>query len=67
MRWAVAAGLASLNLGHDLTLIVDEFSTKFEEIDYLNEDGTLKNLFQLHGRARIKSPWLTGASQQPVS
>lgn len=27
-----------LNLGHDLTLIVDEFGTKlFEEIDYLNE------------------------------
>lgn len=27
-----------LNLGHDLTLIVDEFGTKlFEEIDYINE------------------------------
>uniref|UniRef100_B8HWD2 ABC-1 domain protein n=1 Tax=Cyanothece sp. (strain PCC 7425 / ATCC 29141) TaxID=395961 RepID=B8HWD2_CYAP4 len=27
-----------LNLGHDLTLVVDEFGTKlFEEIDYLNE------------------------------
>lgn len=27
-----------LNLGHDLTMIVDEFGTKlFEEIDYLNE------------------------------
>ncbi|KAM3089973.1 ABC1 kinase family protein [Phormidesmis sp. 146-35] len=40
MRWA--AGWISpwlpLNLGHDLTLIVDEFGTKlFEEIDYLNE------------------------------
>ncbi|MEM1392920.1 MAG: AarF/ABC1/UbiB kinase family protein [Cyanobacteria bacterium P01_A01_bin.80] len=40
MRWA--AGWLSpwlpLNLGHDLTLIVDEFGTKlFEEIDYLNE------------------------------
>ena len=29
-----------LNLGHDLTLIVDEFGTKlFEEIDYINEAG----------------------------
>lgn len=40
MRWA-ASWLASwlpLNLGHDLTMIVDEFGTKlFEEIDYLNE------------------------------
>ncbi|AUT03109.1 hypothetical protein CLI64_23360 [Nostoc sp. CENA543] len=40
MRW-LAAWLAPwlpLNLGHDLTLIVDEFGTKlFEEIDYLNE------------------------------
>jgi predicted unusual protein kinase regulating ubiquinone biosynthesis (AarF/ABC1/UbiB family) len=40
MRWA-ASWLASwlpLNLGHDLTLIVDEFGYKlFEEIDYLNE------------------------------
>ena len=40
IRWA--AGWLSpwlpLNLGHDLTLIVDEFGKKlFEEIDYLNE------------------------------
>ncbi|MBD2485669.1 AarF/ABC1/UbiB kinase family protein [Planktothrix sp. FACHB-1365] len=40
MRWA--AGWLSpwlpLNLGHDLTLIVDEFGIKlFEEIDYINE------------------------------
>ncbi|HEY9633420.1 MAG TPA: AarF/ABC1/UbiB kinase family protein [Coleofasciculaceae cyanobacterium] len=40
LRWA--AGWLSpwlpLNLGHDLTLIVDEFGTKlFEEIDYCNE------------------------------
>jgi predicted unusual protein kinase regulating ubiquinone biosynthesis (AarF/ABC1/UbiB family) len=40
MRW-VASWLAPwlpLNLGHDLTLIVDEFGTKlFEEIGYINE------------------------------
>ncbi|MDJ1185019.1 ABC1 kinase family protein [Roseofilum casamattae] len=40
MRWSAGwvARLLPLNLGHDLTLIVDEFGTKlFEEIDYVNE------------------------------
>lgn len=40
MRWAAGwmAPWLPLNMGHDLTLIVDEFGTKlFEEIDYLNE------------------------------
>lgn len=40
MRWAATwlSGLLPLNLGHDLSLIVDEFGIKlFEEIDYLNE------------------------------
>ena len=40
MRWAAgwSAPFLPLNLGHDLTLIVDEFGVKlFEEIDYLNE------------------------------
>jgi len=40
MRWASSwlAPWLPLNLGHDLTLIVDEFGVKlFEEIDYLNE------------------------------
>jgi predicted unusual protein kinase regulating ubiquinone biosynthesis (AarF/ABC1/UbiB family) len=40
MRWAAArfGRYLPLNLGHDLTLIVDEFGTKlFEEIDYQNE------------------------------
>ncbi len=40
MRWAARwlGNFLPLNLGHDLTLIVDEFGTKlFEEIDYLNE------------------------------
>ncbi|HEY9619121.1 MAG TPA: AarF/ABC1/UbiB kinase family protein [Crinalium sp.] len=40
MRWAASwmAPWLPLNLGHDLTLIVDEFGIKlFEETDYLNE------------------------------
>ena len=40
MRWAASwmAPWLPLNLGHDLTLIVDEFGAKlFEEVDYLNE------------------------------
>lgn len=40
MRWAASwlAPWLPLNLGHDLSLIVDEFGTKlFEEIDYINE------------------------------
>ncbi|MDZ8051016.1 MAG: ABC1 kinase family protein [Aulosira sp. ZfuVER01] len=40
MRWGATwlAPWLPLNLGHDLTLIVDEFGTKlFEEIDYINE------------------------------
>ena len=40
MRWAAKwlSPWLPLNLGHDLTLIVDEFGIKlFEEMDYLNE------------------------------
>ena len=40
MRWTASwlAPWLPLNLGHDLSLIVDEFGTKlFEEIDYINE------------------------------
>jgi predicted unusual protein kinase regulating ubiquinone biosynthesis (AarF/ABC1/UbiB family) len=40
MRWAASwlSPWLPLNLGHDLSLIVDEFGIKlFEEIDYLNE------------------------------
>jgi len=60
MRWA--AGWLSpwlpLNLGHDLTTIVDEFGTKlFEEIDYLNE-GRNAEKFATNFRndPRIKVP-----------
>jgi predicted unusual protein kinase regulating ubiquinone biosynthesis (AarF/ABC1/UbiB family) len=40
MRWFARSfgGFLPLNLGHDLTIIVDEFGTKlFEETDYQNE------------------------------
>jgi predicted unusual protein kinase regulating ubiquinone biosynthesis (AarF/ABC1/UbiB family) len=40
LRWASTwiTPLLPITLGHDLTLIVDEFGTKlFEEIDYINE------------------------------
>ena len=40
MRWSAKTfgRWLPLNLGHDLTMIVDEFGTKlFEEIDYINE------------------------------
>ena len=47
-----------LNLGHDLTMIVDEFGTKlFEEIDYLNE-GRNAELFAANFQddPRVKVP-----------
>ena len=40
MRWGISKikRWLPLNLGHDLTLIIDEFGNKlFEEIDYINE------------------------------
>ncbi len=60
MRWGSAwiADWLPLNLGHDLTLIVDEFGTKlFEEIDYLNE-GRNAEKFAANFRddPRIKVP-----------
>lgn len=61
MRWA--AGWLSpwlpLNLGHDLTLIVDEFGIKlFEEIDYLNEGRNAETFaanFQNDPRVKVPS------------
>jgi predicted unusual protein kinase regulating ubiquinone biosynthesis (AarF/ABC1/UbiB family) len=60
MRWAAArfAPFLPLNLGHNLTLIVDEFGTKlFEEIDYLNE-GRNAELFaaNFQGEPTVKVP-----------
>ncbi len=60
LRWAASwmSPWLPLNLGHDLTLIVDEFGTKlFEEIDYLNE-GRNAEKFATNFRndPRIKVP-----------
>ena len=60
MRWASIwfGRFLPLNLGHDLTLIVDEFGTKlFEEIDYLNE-GRNAELFAANFQddPRVKVP-----------
>lgn len=60
MRWAAKWGgrFLPLNLGHDLTLIVDEFGGKlFEEIDYLNE-GRNAELFAANFQddPRVKVP-----------
>ncbi|MBV9385316.1 MAG: AarF/ABC1/UbiB kinase family protein [Chroococcidiopsidaceae cyanobacterium CP_BM_ER_R8_30] len=60
MRWATSwlAPWLPLNLGHDLTLIVDEFGTKlFEEIDYLNEGRNAEKFaFNFRNDPRIKVP-----------
>lgn len=47
-----------LNLGHDLTLIVDEFGTKlFEEIDYINEGKNAEKFAaNFLGDSEIKVP-----------
>nr|WP_019509317.1 AarF/ABC1/UbiB kinase family protein [Pleurocapsa sp. PCC 7319] len=47
-----------LNLGHDLTLIVDEFGTKlFEEIDYLNEARNAEKFaLNFDGDPEVKVP-----------
>jgi predicted unusual protein kinase regulating ubiquinone biosynthesis (AarF/ABC1/UbiB family) len=60
MRWAASwmAPWLPLNLGHDLTLIVDEFGTKlFEEVDYLNEGRNAERFAtNFRGDPRVKVP-----------
>ncbi len=60
MRWGagVLGRFLPLNLGHDLTLIVDEFGTKlFEEIDYLNEGKNAERFADnFRNDPRIKVP-----------
>lgn len=60
MRW-MAGWLAPwlpLNLGHDLTLIVDEFGIKlFEEIDYINEGRNAEKFASnFRNDTRVKVP-----------
>lgn len=60
MRWAAGwlAPWLPLNLGHDLTLIVDEFGTKlFEEIDYINEGRNAEKFAKnFHDDPKVKVP-----------
>ncbi len=60
MRWAAGwlAPWLPLNLGHDLTLIVDEFGIKlFEEIDYVNEGRNAEKFASnFHDDPTVKVP-----------
>lgn len=60
MRWAAdwLSPWLPLNLGHDLTLIVDEFGNKlFEEIDYLNEARNAEKFAtNFRNEAHVKVP-----------
>lgn len=60
MRWAASwsAPWLPLNLGHDLTMIVDEFGIKlFEEIDYLNEGRNAEKFANnFRGDLQVKVP-----------
>ena len=60
MRWAASwlGSLLPLNLGHDLTLIVDEFGIKlFEEIDYLHEARNAEKFAtNFQGNPEVKVP-----------
>jgi len=60
MRWGVnrIKQLLPINLGHDLTLIIDEFGTKlFEEINYLNEAANAdKFAFNFQDDPTVKVP-----------
>jgi len=60
LRWGASwlAPWLPLNLGHDLTLIVDEFGTKlFEEIDYINEGRNAEQFaHNFRNDLRVKVP-----------
>jgi len=60
MRWAAGwiAPILPLNLGHDLSLIVDEFGTKlFEEVDYLHEGRNAETFAaNFQGEPQVKVP-----------
>jgi predicted unusual protein kinase regulating ubiquinone biosynthesis (AarF/ABC1/UbiB family) len=73
MRWAAGwlAPWLPLNLGHDLTLIVDEFGIKlFEEIDYLNEGRNAERFaanFQNDPRVKVPSIYWRYSSQHVLT
>lgn len=73
MRWAAGwlAPWLPLNLGHDLTLIVDEFGLKlFEEIDYLNEGRNAERFaanFQNDPRVKVPSIYWRYSSQHVLT
>jgi predicted unusual protein kinase regulating ubiquinone biosynthesis (AarF/ABC1/UbiB family) len=73
MRWAASwlAPWLPLNLGHDLTLIVDEFGIKlFEEIDYLNEGRNAERFaanFQNDLRVKVPSIYWRYCSQHVLT
>jgi predicted unusual protein kinase regulating ubiquinone biosynthesis (AarF/ABC1/UbiB family) len=60
LRWASGwlAPWLPLNLGHELTLIVDEFGTKlFEEIDYIHEARNAEKFaYNFRDDPRVKVP-----------
>ena len=60
MRWAASwlKDFLPLNLGHDLTLIIDEFGIKlFEEIDYLHEARNAEKFAtNFQGNPEVKVP-----------
>ncbi|MGA1622277.1 MAG: ABC1 kinase family protein [Synechocystis sp.] len=62
MRWGAQkfGRFLPLNLGHDLTLIVDEFGIKlFEEIDYINEGKNAEKFAEnFHGDPDVKVPMI---------
>lgn len=73
MRWAAGwmAPFLPLNLGHDLTLIVDEFGIKlFEEVDYLNEGRNAEKFaanFQDDSTVKVPSIYWRYSSQHVLT
>ncbi|AKG21024.1 ABC1 kinase family protein [Calothrix sp. 336/3] len=73
MRWAATwlSPWLPLNLGHDLTLIVDEFGSKlFEEIDYLNEGRNAEKFatnFRDDPRVKVPAIYWRYTSQQVLT
>ena len=73
MRWAAGwiAPWLPLNLGHDLTLVVDEFGSKlFEEIDYLNEGRNAERFaanFQADLTVKVPSIYWRYSSQHVLT